>query len=467
MKIPIVPLVVATALFMETMDSSLIATALPAIARDLGVDPIALKLAITSYLVSLAIFIPVSGWLADRLGARTTFRAALAIFILASVGCASAGSLEGFVGWRFLQGVGGALMVPVGRLVILRAVPKGELVQAMSYLTIPSLLGPLAGPPLAGFLATYADWRWIFLVNIPVAALGIVLATLHFTDDRPEPAPLDLKGLALSSIALPGLVLGAALVGRHVAAPSLALLVFSIGVVAGWRYVAHARRTERPLLDLGLFRLATFDAGVAGGMLFRMGIGASAFLIPLMLQVGFGLDAMTSGLITFTGAFGALAMKTLAPRILRRIGFRRVLIWNGLLASAALALTALFTPSTPHILISVVLLAGGLVRSLQFSSLNTIAYADVPPDRSSAATSLASVAQQVSLGFGVAIAAVALEGFATLGGRSTPAPQDFSATLLLIAAISTLATPRMLRLQPDAGIALSGGAPTAEATAER
>lgn len=460
MTLPVVPLVVATALFMETMDSSLLSTALPAIARDLGVDPIALKLAITSYLVSLAIFIPVSGWLADRLGARTTFRAALAIFIAASVGCATASTLEGFVAWRFLQGVGGALMVPVGRLVLIRAVPKGELVQALSYLTIPSLLGPLTGPPLAGFLATYADWRWIFLVNVPVAALGIVLASIYFTDDKPAPHPLDVKGLALTSIALPGLVLGAALVGRHVAAPSVAFVIFSTGAIAAWLYARHARRVERPLLDLKLFALDTFDAGVLGGMLFRMGIGASAFLVPLMLQIGFGLDPLTSGLITFTGAFGALTMKTLAPRILRRLGFRRVLVWNGLLASAALATTALFTPSTPHVVMSAVLLVGGFVRSLQFSSLNAIAYADVPAERTSAATSLASVAQQVSLSFGVALAAVALEAFATLGGRATPGPQDFSATLLLIAAVSSLATPRMVALRDDAGRLLSHGVRT-------
>lgn len=456
MSIPIVPLVVATALFMETMDSSLLATALPAISQDLGVDPIALKLAITSYLVSLAMFIPVSGWVADRFGARSTFRIALMIFTIASMGCATATSLEGFVAWRFLQGAGGAMMVPVGRLVLVRAFPKSQLVQALSYLTIPSLLGPVAGPPLAGFLATYASWRWIFLLNIPVALLGIVLASIYFSDDTPEPVPLDVKGFLLSSVALPGLVLGAALAGRHVASPLFAAAVFGIGVAAAVLYVRHARVSPRPLLDLRLLALRTFDAGVIGGMLFRFGMGASTFLLPLMLQIGFGVDAFTSGLITVSGALGALIMKTQAPRLLRRFGFRQVLIWNGLLASGALALTSLFTPSTPLILISAVLLVAGLIRSLQFSSLNAITFADVRIESTAAATSLASVAQQASLSIGVAVGAVALEASAALSGRVSPGPDDFSRALLLVAAISALSILRMVKLAADAGEDLSG-----------
>lgn len=456
MPVPVVPLVVATALFMETMDSSLLATALPAIARDLRVDPIALKLAVTSYLVSLAMFIPVSGWVADRIGAKTTFRLALLVFMIASIGCATASSLEGFVFWRFVQGLGGALMVPVGRLLIVRGTPKAELVVAMSYLTMPSLLGPLTGPLIAGFLCTYADWRWIFLVNIPVGLLGIVLATVYFTDDRQQVGRLDVRGLLLSAIALPGLVLGAALTGRHVGQPVLAGVCLGIGVVAALLYVVHARRTPRPLLDLRLFAFDTFDAGVVGGILFRMGIGASAFLMPLFLQIGFGLDALTSGLVTFTGALGALSMKWLAPTILRRAGFRNILIWNGLLASALLASTALFTASTPHLLMSSILFLAGLSRSLQFSSLNAIAYAEIAQPQMSAATSLASVMQQVSISLGVALAAVALEFSASLGGRVSPVAVDFSAALLVVAAVSSLAVWRMVRLPPDAGRALNG-----------
>lgn len=458
MNVPVVPLVVATALFMETMDSSLLSTALPTIARDLGVDPIALKLAITAYLVALAMFIPVSGWVADKFGAKSTFRAALAFYMLASVGCATATSLEGFVVWRFVQGMGGALMVPVGRLVIVRAIPKGELVRAMSFLTLPSLLGPVTGPLIAGFLATYADWRWIFLVNLPVGLLGIMLATIYFNDDRQEAGPLDVKGFALSSIALPGIVLGAALAGQRVAQPWVAATCAIVGLTAAVLYLRHTRMTPRPLLDLRLLSLQTFDAGVVGGTLFRIGIGAAAFLMPLMLQLGFGLDPLTSGFITFAGALGALAMKTMAPALLRRFGFRPILIWSGLLASAALAATAMFTPSTPHLSMSAVLLAAGLARSLQFSSLNAIAYADVTPDRISAATSLSSVAQQVSLSLGVAIGAVILEASAAFGGRVTPSAADFSNTLMVMGALSSLAVFRMRQLPPNAGQNLSGAA---------
>lgn len=456
MSIPIVPLVVATALFMETMDSSLIATALPTIARDLGVDPIALKLAVTSYLVSLAIFIPLSGWVADRLGARTTFRAALAVFMAASLGCATAQSLETFVIWRFVQGMGGALMVPVGRLVIIRATPKADLVRAMSFLTMPSLMGPVSGPLVAGVITTYGDWRWIFLVNVPVGLLGIALATRYFDDERHPSRPLDVTGLALTTVALPGLVLGAAVFGRSVAPLWVALSLVAVGGLALWAYVRHARRTPRPLLDLSLLRIATFDAGVAGGSLFRIGIGATAFLMPLMLQLGFGLDPLSSGLITFAGAVGALFMKTLAPVLIRRLGFRSILIWNGLLASAAIAATALFAPETPAIVMSAVLLAGGLLRSLQFSSLHAITYADVEPERTSAATSLASVAQQLSLSFGVAIGAGALEISAALAGRVVPAPADFSSALLTVAALSALAVLWMLPLSEDAGASMRG-----------
>lgn len=457
MTIPVVPLVVATALFMETMDSTVLSTALPAIAGDLNVDPIALKLAVTAYLISLAMFIPVSGWIADRIGARTTFRAALAVFALASAGCATASSLEGFVGWRFIQGMGGALMVPVGRLVILRTTPRSDLVRAMSFIAVPAMLGPLSGPPLAGFLVTYADWRWIFVINIPVALVGIVLSTLYFSNERAEPVPLDIKGFLLSSIALPGIVLGAALAGRHLSSPWAAIGAFAIGIGASILYVQHARKAPRPLLDLRLFSYPTFDAGVVGGTLFRFGIGASAFLMPLMLQLGFGYDAMTSGLVTFAGALGALSMKSIAPSLLRRFGFRPILVWNGMLAVVALAATAFFTSETPHLVMSAVLAAGGFVRSLQFSSLNAIAYADIPPERSSAATSLASVAQHVSISLGVAVAAVTLEISSALAGRTTLTAADFSFALLVVAALSALSVVRLMRLSPDAGRALAGG----------
>lgn len=452
----------ATALFMETMDSTIIATALPAIAADLGVDPIALKLAVTSYLVGFAILVPVSGWIADRLGARTTFRAALLIFLGASIGCASSSTLGSFVVLRFVQGLGGALMTPVGRLVIVRGVPKEKLVAALATLTIPSLLGPVAGPPLGGLIVTHVDWRWIFYVNLPIGVLGLVLASLYFDDERHESAPLDVKGFLLCAVALPGLILGAASLGRHVAPPSVAAGILATGALAMLAYVRHARRTARPLLELKLFSIPAFDAGVTGGALFRIGVGASAFLVPLMLQIGFGLDALTAGLLTFSGALGALAMKFLAPGILAQAGFRKVLVLNGLVASALMASVALIGPSTGHAIVVAVLLMAGFARSLQFTSLHAISYADVDARDLSAANSLASVAQQVSLSFGVAIGATALEISQRINGNATPAPGDFSFAIVVVALISSLCVLKMLPLPMDAGRALSRRRPESE-----
>ena len=465
MKIRIIPLVVATALFMENMDSTILATALPTIARDLGVDAISLKLAITSYLVGLAIFIPVSSWVADRLGARTTFRAALALFLAASVGCALSTSLAGFVIWRFVQGMGGAMMTPVGRMVIVRSVPKSELVAAMATLTIPALFGPMMGPLLGGIIVTYTDWRWIFLVNIPIGIAGIVMATLYFTDERPEPAPLDVRGFFLCATALLGLILGATALGRHVAPDWAIALSFLIGAGAAYRYIEHARVTAHPLLDLRLFALTSFDAGIWGGSLFRIGVGASAFLLPLMLQLGFGLDPMTSGALTFVGAIGALASKVFGGRILNAFGFRAVLVANSVLAVASIAWLGMLTSHSPHAIIAGLVLMGGVFRSLQFTSMHALSYADIAPRQAGDATSISSVAQQVSLSMGVAIGALALELSQAAHGHAQPQPADFSIALFVVSAIAALCIIKMIGLPADAGHELTAG-PSAKSTTQ-
>jgi EmrB/QacA subfamily drug resistance transporter len=466
MKIRVIPLVVATALFMENMDSTILATALPTIAKDLGVDPISLKLAITSYLAGLAIFIPVSGWVADRLGARTTFRCALILFLAASIGCAFSSSLQGFVVWRFIQGIGGAMMTPVGRLVIVRSVPKSELVAALATLTIPALFGPMMGPLLGGLIVTYADWRWIFLVNVPMGVIGIVMATLYFTDERPPPTPLDVKGFILCATALLGLILGATALGRHVAPDWAIAVAFATGAIAAVLYVGHAQMAVHPLLDLKLFRLASFDAGINGGSLFRIGVGASAFLLPLMLQLGFGLDPLTSGVLTFVSAFGALVMKVYGGLILRTFGFRNVLIANSILAVASIAALGLLTPATPHLVIAAVVLVGGMFRSLQFTSMHALSYADIAPAQAGAATSISSVAQQVSLSVGVAIGAIVLEASQAFHHNPAPGPADFATALFAVAAIAAFCVVKMIRLPADAGHALTGrptGRPTSTA----
>jgi len=441
---------------MENTDSTILATALPTIAADLGLDPISLKLAVTSYLVSLAVFIPVSGWVADRLGARTTFRIALAVFMVASIGCAYSSSLAQFVFWRAVQGVGGAMMVPVGRMVVVRAVPKHELVRALSFIAMPALIGPMLGPPLGGLIVTVADWRWIFFVNIPIGILGIVLATLFIPDLKEETAPLDVRGFLLSAAGLGGLILGTAMTGRRIAPPEVVAACMVVGAACLVGYVFHALRVPRPLLDLRLLRFKTFEAGILGGTFFRFGVGASAFLLPLMLQLGFGLDPLSSGLITFAGALGAIAVKPLARAILLRFGFRRLLIVNGLAASVILMGYALFTASTPHIVIMAVLLCGGFLRSLQFTSLSAITYAELESRQIGAATGMASVAQQVSISLGVATGAMVLEVSEWVSGRAHPAAADFSAAFVVVGLVSVVSAVLMVRLPATAGDEISG-----------
>ena len=464
----LLPLIVACALFMENTDSTVLATALPVIARALNEEPIALKLALTSYLVSLAVFIPISGWMADRFGARTIFRAALAVFMAGSLLCAVSSSLAGFVGARFVQGMGGAMMVPVGRLVILRSVEKSQLVSALAYLTIPALVGPVVGPVLGGFVVTYFDWRWIFVINLPIGLIGIVLATLFFDDIREEDvAPLDIRGFLLSSLGFAALMTGLATGGGRLLIPawvSWSCIVAGIGLLAA--YMRHARRIEHPVLNLALLRIPTFRIGVIGGSVFRIGIGAIPFLLPLMLQLGFGFDALHSGLITFASAAGALIMKTVASRVLARFGFRRVLVANALLGSAFLAASGLFTPVTPHWLMLSVLLIGGCFRSLQFTALNALSYSDVPPRAMSGATSLASVAQQLSLSLGVTAGAFALEGAGLLSGRAQIEAGDFWPAFLLVGIISASSVIWMLQLDAHAGAEVSGHGSARKATAQ-
>jgi EmrB/QacA subfamily drug resistance transporter len=453
----LLPLIVACALFMENTDSTVIATSLPVIAQSLGEDPIALKLALTSYLVSLAVFIPISGWMADRYGARTIFRAALAVFMLGSVLCALSNSLGAFVGARFVQGMGGAMMVPVGRLVILRSVSKAELVGALAYLTVPALVGPVVGPPLGGFITTYFDWRWIFFINIPIGIVGIVLASLFFEDVREEDvAPLDIRGFLLSAFGFASLMLGLATGGRHLVPEAVSYGCVAAGIASLVAYWFHSRRVAHPVLNLSLLKIPTYRIGVVGGSIFRTGIGAIPFLLPLMLQLGFGLDALQSGLITFVSAAGALLMKTAAKTILARYGFRRVLTVNAVVGAAFLAASGLFTPSTPHWIMLCVLLVGGCFRSLQFTGINALSYADISNRDMSGATSLSSVAQQLSLSMGVTIGAFALEAANLVHGGGALGAADFWPAFVLVGLISASSVLMMARLAPDAGAEVSG-----------
>lgn len=458
MKGPLlIPLIVACALFMENLDATIIATALPAIARDFGANPIHLKLGVTSYLLSLAVFTPASGWMADKFGARLVFRMAIGVFTLGSVCCGLSGSLESLVAARVLQGVGGAMMMPVGRLIVLRSVPRSEMVNALSWLVIPALIGPMLGPPVGGFITTYFHWRYIFWINVPIGILGIVLATLFIPDVRAEVSRrFDPLGFVLTGLGLATLVTGATSLGLGVIPLWAGLLLAAVGVVCFALYGRHAKRVAHPLIDLTLFRLQTFRISMTGGGLFRLSIGATPFLLPLLFQFGFGMTPFRSGMLTFVSAAGALVMKFVAQPLLRRVGFRPVLVWNAVLTAVLIALPALFTPQTLPVTILAALFASGFTRSLEFTSINALAYAEVETSRMSAATSIASVVQPVAMSIGVSVAAMALEASVSLRGGSELVAADFPPAFLLIAGLAAVSALWFRSLPRDAGSELSG-----------
>jgi EmrB/QacA subfamily drug resistance transporter len=453
----IVPLIVATALFMENMDSTVISTSLPAIAQALGTNPLALKLAVTSYLLSLAICIPASGWTADRFGTRNVFRTAIGVFVLGSIGCAASHSLEEFVLARIVQGAGGAMMTPVGRLIMVRSIDKRRLVNAMSLVTVPALIGPICGPPLGGFITTYASWHWIFLINVPIGLVGIALASRFIPNIRVErPDPFDYVGFLLSGCAIAGLAFGLSAMGLEFLPTSVVASLLCGGAISAGAYLIHARRTPVPILDLNLFRLPTFRASIFGGFLFRLGIGALPFLLPLLLQIGFHLTPFESGLITFTTALGSMFMKAAVASVLHRYGYRKVLIYNALISSIFLTACATFVQGMPFAAMIAILLSGGFFRSLQFTSINTIAYAEIEPAKMSRATAMVAAAQQLSLSTGVAIGALVVELTLRLKHSTTMGINDFPPAFLFVGLLSASAVFIFMRLPPDAGAELAG-----------
>ncbi|MCC6716620.1 MAG: MFS transporter [Acetobacteraceae bacterium] len=452
-------LIVACALFMQNLDSTVIATALPTIARAFGAEPVHMNVALTSYLLALAVFIPASGWIADRFGAKHIFRLAIVIFTIGSVLCGQSNSLGELVAARIFQGMGGAMMVPVGRLVLLRTVPKHELVAAMAWLSTPALLGPVLGPPIGGFIVDHFSWQAIFTVNIPMGILGVVLVTL-FVDDVREPggAPFDWRGFLLSGTALASLMFGLETVGRDIFSTWLSWTAIGLGVGSGLLYGWHARRHAAPLIDFTLLRYRTFLVAVAGGSLFRIGIGAIPFLLPMMLQLTFGKSAGESGLITFASSLGALAMKPAATGALRLIGFRDTLLANCAISSVLLGLIAFFTPGWPVVLIYAALLAGGFFRSLQFTAYNALAYSEIPRAQMGLATGFYATVQQVSSTLGVSIGAASLTLTMVLAGAHAPRLADFATAFLVVACISLCSLPVSLLMPRDAARDVSGHA---------
>ncbi|HTD43756.1 MAG TPA: MFS transporter [Bryobacteraceae bacterium] len=454
-----VALLVAGAFFMENLDGTVIATALPQMAASFGVSPVDLNLGMTAYMLTLAVFIPVSGWVADRLGARTVFSGAIALFTFASILCGISNGLWEFTAARILQGIGGAMMVPVGRLVVLRITEKKDLMRSIAYITWPGLMAPVIGPPVGGFITTYSSWRWIFFLNVPLGVAGIILATLWITNEHENAArPFDWLGFALAGSACTSFMYSLELLGRQSAHWSTIGLFFAYGVLGGWMAVRHMRRTPHPLIEFATLKVRTFAIVIWGGSLFRIAISVSPFLLPLMFQVPFGMSAFQSGLLVLAMFAGNLSMKTITTPVLRRFGFRSVLIYNGLITGLLILSFSFLAPQTPRPLIVAVLFMHGLSRSMQFTCLATLAFVDIPKSLMSSATSFISVVTQLGMGMGVAVGAVALRLSAWIHSERTGVPTltDFHVAFALVSMIAVIAVIDCFGLERNAGAEVSG-----------
>ena len=455
-----IALIVGAAMFMEQLDGTVLATALPSMARELGVSAPSLSIALTSYLISLAVFIPVSGRIADRFGARTVFRSAIVIFLLGAIACANAPNVAFLVIARFVEGIGGAMMMPVGRLVLMRNVEKRDLIQATSWVLIPAVVGPIMGPPVGGFIVTYLhSWRWIFYLNVPTGLIGIVLVSLFIANDKGEmPEKTDYKGIFLSSLSLGLFLFGFELIS-HEGETQLALSFLAIGALLGALYIYHARRVRDPILDISLMKIPTFGTSVIAGAITRLTQGAHPYLLPLMMQLGFGLSAAQSGLMTLATALGSIAAKPIAPGLLRRFGFRDTLMVNGLFASAGYAVCGLFRPGWPMPVMFLIMVTSGFFMSIQFTGFNTIAYDEIEQDRMASATSFYTTFQQLMLSMGLCAGAAALQGAMVLRGHHAPQFPDFTAAFWTVAAVSLTATIWNRRFSHEAGTEISGHTP--------
>src|SRR5437763_14323445 len=445
----IIPLIVGCAFFMEGLDSTMIAVSIPAMADSLGESPLRLNLVITSYLLSLAVFIPVSGWIADRLGTRRVFCAAVLIFTGGSALCGLATNLPLLIAMRVVQGFGGAMMTPVGRLILLRSFPRAGLVSAMNWMTIPAMIGPMVGPIVGGALTSYVSWRWIFFLNIPIGVLGGALAWWLFENFRaPAPARFDLVGFAVAGLGLFLLDVAIENLGRPIITPAAGFAFFPIAIALVILYVLHARRSASPVLDLNLLKIKTFYIGTVTGGVCRMGLDATPFLLPLLFQVGFGMSPIAAGLLSFSSTLGAMVVRSFSRVLLRGLGFRRTLVGGAVLSAAVTASYALLSADTPAWIITLAVLLSGCVRSIQYLALNTISYAEVPRSMLRRSTSVGGVVQQLARGFGVAIGAALL---AIVAGSERVTVGDFRIVFLLVALIPLVSTFGFLRFGPDAG----------------
>lgn len=452
-------LLVAGAFFMEFLDGTVIATALPDMARDFGVTAVELNIGISAYLITLAVLIPASGWIADRFGARAIFTLALAIFTLASVFCGLSTEVHIFVAMRILQGVGGALMVPVGRLAVLRTTPKHQLIKAIATLTWPALVAPIIGPPLGGFITRYASWHWIFFINVPLGLAAIILSLRIIPDIREtERRSFDLSGFFTTSVAMVSLVTAMERLGDRQPQiwPTLALAALGFGCLL--YSIRHFRRAAAPMVRLDALQVPTFRVTMYGGSLFRASISAVPFLLPLLFQVGFGMDPFHSGLLVLAVFVGNLTIKPATTPLIRWLGFRRLLLINGALNVCSLLACALLTPQTPVWAIMLILYLGGVFRSIQFTAVSTLAFADVPAAQMSDANTLFSTASQLAVGLGITLGAIGIRLGEQVGDwlHLTELPGiSFRLSFVFIALICLVGMIDSLHLAKTAGSSVS------------
>ncbi|ELI7917813.1 MFS transporter [Yersinia enterocolitica] len=451
---PALPLLVAGAFFMENLDATVIVTAMPQMASAFAVHPIDMNIGISAYILTLTVFIPASGWIANRFGARNVFTTAMVIFTLASVLCALSADLATFTAARVLQGFGGAMMVPVGRLIVLRNTSKADLIKAIATITWPGLVAPILGPPVGGFLTTYASWHWIFILNVPLGMLGLWLAWRLIPEESPQnETPFDMLGFLLTGSACFSLMFGLELFNHQTLSHWVPLLCISASLLLGGLAVYHAKRQITPLIDLWALRIKSYSVTIWSGSLYRIAIGAVPFLLPLLFQIGFGMSAFHAGLLVLAVFAGNLMMKPFTSSILYRFRFRSTLLVNGLLNAVTIFSCALITPETPYVLIILLLFVSGLTRSMQFTALNTLAYSEIPASKMGGANTFSNMIQQLAMGLGIAIGALALriaEWFHPYRAGMIPL-ENFQIAFVVIGVVALLSIVDTLTLNRDAG----------------
>jgi EmrB/QacA subfamily drug resistance transporter len=453
----VVPAIIGSVLLMQTLESTIMANAVPAIARALHEEPLRLNMAMTMFLLAAAVALPISGWLADKYGAQKILITSMICFAASSIGCGFAQSLTQLVVGRIFQGASIAMLVPVGRLVLLRTTPRSELVGALSILTIPPVVGPLIGPLLGGLIVTYFNWRWIFFINIPIAAICIVLVRAFVPDVKEDSVPpVDIRGVVLTGIGLAALVFGFDNLGRPFLSGGEIAGLFAVAFISFAIYVRHARRTPNAIVDLNIFRIRTFAASTMGGAFMRVGVGALPFLLAMLLQVGFGMSAFAAGGLIFLSGVGSLSMKGVAPPMLRRFGFRRVLTVNGVITAMTFLAFAFVRPNTSHWELMLIVAAGGFFRSLQFTAMQALAFADIEPELMSRASTTTSMTQQVVQSFGIGLAATLLH-FLQLWRREPHLTwQAVSPAFAVMAALCLVSVVWFARLPAGAGDEING-----------